>query len=133
MTQPFQQLLAAAAAQPRPQRLLFVFAASQLPESATESQRAAYARGTGGSLTPLMCVDKSPGELARFEDLVSESRNAGPEWAVVFVGGLDVNGPAESERPRIDAALKQMIDAIASGEVRRFLAFSPQGELLTFV
>jgi hypothetical protein len=80
----FQQLLDAAAAQPDPQRLLFVFAAAELPDGATPAQRERFLAGEGGALAPLMCVDKAPGDLADFGALLAESRRAGPPWQVAF-------------------------------------------------
>jgi hypothetical protein len=62
----FQQLLQEAAAQTEPQRLLFVFAAAELPKGATLAQRERYLAGEGGALAPLMCVDKAPVELEDF-------------------------------------------------------------------
>ena len=47
----FRQLLQAAAAQPDPQRLLFVFAAAELPDDPTPAQRERFAAGEGGALT----------------------------------------------------------------------------------
>ena len=65
----FDDLLQAARMQPEPQRLLFVFAAVELPDDATPAQRARFEAGQGGALVPLMCVDKTPQELASFEAL----------------------------------------------------------------
>ena len=44
----FRQLLAAAAAQSEPQRLLFVFAVTELPDNATPEQRERFQSGRGG-------------------------------------------------------------------------------------
>src|SRR3569833_112375 len=84
----FQQLLQAAAAQPEPQRLLFVFAGAELPDHPTPAQRERFTAGRGGALAPQMCVDKAPGDLADFDALVAESRLAGPPWQVVFAAAL---------------------------------------------
>lgn len=45
----FRQLLAAAAAQSEPQRLLFVFAVTELPDNATPEQRERFQSGRGGN------------------------------------------------------------------------------------
>ena len=63
----FDDLLRAATEQPEPQRLLFVFATAGVDADATAEQKARFEAGQGGTLTPLMCVDKLPGELASFE------------------------------------------------------------------
>ena len=71
--QHFPQLLAVAAAEPEPQRLLFVFAAAELPDNATPDQRARFQSGRGGALGPLMCVDKAPRDLPDFAALAAEA------------------------------------------------------------
>ena len=126
----FQQLLSTAAAQAQPHRLLFVFAAAELPDHPTEAQREAFAAGRGGALAPLMCVDKGAGELTDFAGLVAESRTAGPPWQVVFAGALPgLNGLAPT-KAEIDAALKTMVETIRVGGVEKYAAFGPDGEPL---
>ncbi|HTN10091.1 MAG TPA: hypothetical protein VL154_03880 [Acetobacteraceae bacterium] len=106
------------------QRLLLVFTAAELPDHATPAQRAAFEAGEGGTLAPLMCVDKAPAELASFAALVEESRRAGPDWAVLFTAALP--GPAATAD--IEAALQRMVDSIKTGDVEAFLPFNRQGE-----
>lgn len=106
------------------QRLLLVFTAAELPDHATPAQRAAFEAGEGGTLAPLMCVDKAPAELASFAALVEESRRAGPDWAVLFIAALP--GPAATAD--IEAALQRMVDSIKTGDVEAFLPFNRQGE-----
>ena len=107
----FQQLLRAAADQPAPQRLLFVFAGAELPDRPTEEQRERFLTGGGGALTPLMCVDKGPGELADFDALVAESRRAGPPWQVLFAAGLSGFDGQPPTRSQIDPALEKMVSS----------------------
>lgn len=128
----FQQLLRAAAAQDEPQRLLFVFAGAELPRSASEDQRARFLAGEGGSLTPLMCVDKAPGELADFDALLAESRLAGPPWRVVFAAGLSGRLGQPPSRAEVDEGLKAMAGAVRGGGVGGFAAYGPTGEPLDF-
>jgi hypothetical protein len=128
----FQQLLAAALAQPEPHRLLFVFAAAELPEDATAEQRDRFLAGQGGALSPLMCVDKAPTELSGFADLVEESRRAGPPWSMVFAGALGGRAgrpPAEAE---IDQALQMMVEAVRDGAFARFTAYDAEGAVVAF-
>ncbi len=127
---PFAQLLQAAHAQPDEQRLLFVFAAAELPEQATAEQREEFARGQGGSLTPLMCVDKAPDEVGSFQALADEARRMGPPWQVVFVAALSGKGPQPPADAQVDQALQRMVDAVKHGGIEGFLAFDPQGQLL---
>lgn len=128
----FEQLLQAAAAQPEPQRLLFVFAAAELPGDATPAQRARFAAGEGGTLAPLMCVDKAPHELAGFAALSAESRRAGPPWQVVFAAGLSGSQGRPPSAAQVDTALEAMVEAVRSGSIGRFAAYDAQGEPLEF-
>ena len=88
----FDDLLRLAREQPEPQRLLFVFAAAGIPEDATPAQRARFEAGEGGTLTPLVCLDRPPDELESFESLVAESRQFGTDWTIVFVAALAGGG-----------------------------------------
>ena len=124
----FQQLLLAAADQPEPQRLLFVFARADLPERASREQRDRFNAGRGGTLTPLMCVDKAPIDLADFDALLAESRLAGPPWQVVFAAGLSGAEGRPSTEAEIGPALEKMINAVWTGGVGEFAAFNPSGE-----
>lgn len=130
---PFDQLLAAAAAQSQRQILLFVFAAAQLPADATPAQRARYEEGAGGELTPLMCVEKSLDELSTFDALVSESRAVGPPWHVVFAAGLAGKDGQPPSAEAVEDALRTMVERVKSGAVQSFLALSPQGDSLSFI
>lgn len=134
MTSPtyFEQLLEAAAAQPEPQRLLFVFAAAELPDDATPAQRERFAAGQGGALVPLACVDKAPSELTTFEALVAESREASPPWQAVFIAGLPGQGGRPPTSQAIDAALESMVDGVRQGRFSGYLVLGPAGEPLTF-
>ena len=102
----FDDLLRAARQQPDPQRLLFVFATAELPEDCTPEERARFAAGRGGALTPLMSVDKAPEEIADFQALVEESRSFGKEWSVVFVAALAGSGDTEEAFERMIASIK---------------------------
>lgn len=125
---PFQHLLNAAAAQPEPQRLLFVFAAAELPADASPAQRADFIAGRGGALAPQMCVDKSPAELSDFRQLCDEALRAGPPWQVVFIAGMDASGGAA----RTDQALARMVDRIRQGHFDGLLALDRDGGILDF-
>lgn len=131
-TSHFEQLLAAAAAQPEPQRLLFVFTGAELPPDATPAQRARFEAGQGGALTPLACVDKEPGELSSFEALVAEARSATPDWQVVFIAGLSGSGGQPPSHERVDRALGMMVEAVRTGRLHAYLALGPRGEPLRF-
>ena len=123
----FDDLLRMARAQREPQRLLFVFAAAELPAGATAQQRAAFEAGHGGELAPLMCVDKTPDEVASFAALLDESRRAGPPWAIVFVAALSGrDGVAPSEQDA-DTPLQRMVGSVRAGSISGLLPFDRQG------
>ena len=128
----FQQLLRAAAAEPEPQRLLFVFAGAELPKHPTVEQRERFNAGRGGALAPLMCVDKAPGDLADFDALRAESRRAGPPWQVVFAAALSGAEGRPPPKPHIDTALEKMVSAVTLGMVGRFAAFTEDGDPIQF-
>jgi hypothetical protein len=128
----FEQLLQAAAAQPEPQLLLFVFAAAQLPADATPAQRQRFEQGLGGALEPLACVDKGLQELTTFEALVEESRSASPPWQVVFVAGLAGSNARPPAPDVVDVALKAMVEGVRSGQFGAWLALDARGEPLQF-
>ncbi len=129
----FDQLLQAAAAQPEPQRLLFVFAAAELPDDATPAQRQRFAAGAGGALAPVCCVDKGLEELADFEQLVAQSHAAGPPWHVVFAAGLAGGGGRPPSAQQVQRALEAMVERVRSGTIGNLLALAPSGEALHFV
>lgn len=121
----FDDLLRAARAQTRPQRLLFVFTTAVLPDAPTAAQRAAFEAGEGGALEPLMCVDKAPDELGGWETLVEESRGFGPDWQVVFVGAMDAADAAAT-----DAALQRLVSAVREGRLSGLLPLDRHGRVL---
>jgi len=129
-TSHFSQLLAAAAAEPEPQRLLFVFAAAELPDRPTPEQEARFRAGRGGALGPLMCVDKAPRDLPDFNALVSEAERAGPPWSIVFAASLSGHAGRPPDKARIDLALETMVDAVRDGRISGFAAYGPDGDFL---
>lgn len=131
----FEDLLKAADQQPDAQRLLFVFASSELPDDCTDEQRARFELGMGGALVPLMEVDKLPDEIGGFDKLVEESTQfAGDhparDWAIVFVGALAGQGQHPPSSADADEPLRRMAGAIREGTVHPFLAFDRQGQLV---
>ena len=132
-TSDFDQLLQAAAAQPEPQRLLFVFATAELPEDATPAQRQRFAAGGGGSLAPVMCVDKGLEEMGSFDELVAESREAGPPWQVLFAAGLCGRHGQSPGAEQVGRALQTMVERVREGMIESYLALAPSGEALHFV
>lgn len=129
----YDELLAAAAQQPEPQRFLFVFAKKELPEdhAAAEAQR--FQAGLGGALTPIMCVDKPQTELTTFSDLVTESEKTGNPWDVVLIACLSGRGGVMPSASDADQALKTMIESVRTGgNLARFVAFDRDGDPIRF-
>ncbi|WP_298826171.1 ribonucleotide reductase subunit alpha [uncultured Piscinibacter sp.] len=123
----FDDLLRTARSQREPQRLLFVFAAAELPADATPQQRAAFEAGHGGELAPLMCVDKTPDEVASFTALLEESRRAGPPWAIVFVAAMPGRDGIAPTAQDADAPLQRMVASVRAGTIAGLLSFDRQG------
>lgn len=128
----FGDLLQAAKEQADSQRLLFVFAQAGIPEDATAEQRARFEAGQGGTLTPLMCVDKAPDELDSFDALLEESRQFGQAWDIVFVASLSGAGSVGPTPEQAQSSLQRMIESIQSGAIGRFLAFDLHGQPVQF-
>ncbi|HWR77349.1 MAG TPA: ribonucleotide reductase subunit alpha [Thiobacillus sp.] len=126
----YADLLKAAKQQAEPQRLLFVFTKSELPEGYTEAQNRDFEAGTGGVLTPQMCVDKALDELGDFSDLVKESRQMGPDWKIVFVASLPGHAGVMPSTEAAQEPLKTMIHSIQNGAISKYLAFDQDGDLI---
>lgn len=117
----FDQLLAAAGRQSEPQRLLLVFVGAELPEGSTPEQAAGFEAGQGGALAPLMCVDKTPQELASFAALAQEAARFGQPWALVFAAAM-------ADGPDPGAPLQRMVEDIQRGAIARYLPFNTAGQ-----
>lgn len=128
----FDDLLQAARAQPEPQRLLFVFTGAELPPDGTPEQRRHFEDGHGGTLIPLMYVDKTPDQIDAFADLVAESREMQCEWSVVFVAALDGRDGRALTSAEAEAPLLRMIDAIKVGSLGAFIPFDRTGAPVLF-
>lgn len=129
----FAALLRVAHEQEEPQRLLFVFARRELGEHATAAQRDAFARGDGGALQPVLCVDKLPHEVESFTALAAESESTGHAWDIVFVGSLEGRGGIVPNPDEADQPLRFMVNAINDGRVAEFAAFDRDGHAIRFV
>ncbi|MEO5696746.1 MAG: ribonucleotide reductase subunit alpha [Burkholderiaceae bacterium] len=128
----FDDLLRSACGQPEPQRLLFVFTAAGVPDDATAQERTRFEARQGGTLTPLMCVDKAPEDLASFETLLEESSQFDQAWDIVFVAALAGTDDARPSSLQAEAPLQRMVESIKSGRIDGFIAFDAQGQPVQF-
>jgi len=87
----FDDLLRTAAAQAEPQRLLFLFAQKGEIEKRSGAAIDRSATISGGTLTPIMCVDKGLDELTSFDGLSQESEALGKSWDIVLVACMAGN------------------------------------------
>ena len=127
----FDDLLNAARQQTSVQRLLLVFATTELPTDATPEQRAGFARGEGGALTPAMCVDKSPAEVADFLSLKTEANQFVLPWRLVFASTLSGSATEPPGSEQVESALQRMVESIKLGAFANMIAFDVEGEIVT--
>ncbi|MEQ5833710.1 ribonucleotide reductase subunit alpha [Marinobacter sp. NFXS9] len=130
MIESYRDLIEAADTQPEPQRFLFVFCRAELPEDASVEEQRRFDRGEGGTLSPVICVDKPLQDVRHFEALVEESRATGQDWDVVFVAAMSGRGGQAPTTDEAQQPLTMMVETIRLGNVGNYLAFSREGELL---
>ena len=130
----FDSYLAAAQQQPEPQRLLFIFVRTVLPEDADATEIARFEAGAGGSLLPVMYVDKRPQEVAGFEALREESHQQGEDWQIVLTAALAGRGGRVPTDEDVDQAFNSLIANIhAGGDLSGMLAFDREGDPVQFL
>ncbi|MGY4878541.1 ribonucleotide reductase subunit alpha [Vreelandella aquamarina] len=112
--------------QPVPQRLLFVLTRAELPDLPTEAQRQHVARGEGGVLLPVLCVDKCPTEIDGMTALLQESKETGIEWDIAFVAVMD--HPMNDDV--IETRLAHLVNAVQMGDIGRMVAFNRTGDAM---
>ncbi|RUO42742.1 ribonucleotide reductase subunit alpha [Aliidiomarina taiwanensis] len=130
MLSSYDDFIKAAKTQDEPQRLLFVFTRIELPEEATEEQRARFKEGEGGNLDPVLCVDKLPDEVDCLEALIEESEQTGLTWDVAFAASMSGMLGHAPTTEQAEQPLNMMVESIKGGTVANFLAFNREGELL---
>lgn len=126
----FANLLAAARVQAEPQRLLFVFAVAELPRDASAAERARFEGGKGGTLAPVLCVDKRPEEIADFAALVRESLQTGLRWDIAFVAAMSGRAGCAPGSDEAVQPLRLMVEAIKGGRIGELLAVDRNGALI---
>ena len=127
----FDDLLNAARQQTEPHRLLFVFTNAELPDDCTAEQRTNFDANQGGTLTPVMCVDKSPDDLRDFADLERESRAPGHDWRIVFAAALPGHAGQAPTNAAVEQSLQSMVAGIKAGVLGSYIPFDRTGNIVT--
>ncbi|MCG7198626.1 ribonucleotide reductase subunit alpha [Marinobacter pelagius] len=126
----YQDLIQATREQAEPQRLLFVFCRAELPDDASPEEKAAFERGEGGALTPVICVDKTPDEAPDFGTLALESEATGQPWDMVFVAAMSGRGGIAPSSDEAQQPLTMMVEGIRMGHISNYLPLNGQGEAI---
>lgn len=126
----YADLITTAKNETNPQRLLFVFAKAVLPDDATPEEKAAFEKGEGGALDPILCVDKTPEEAASFATLVAEAETTGHSWDVAFISAMSGHAGQTLNSDECIQPLNMMVEQIRLGKISQFLAISRDGELI---
>jgi len=131
MISSYQDLVKASQNEHEPQRFLFVFCKAELPDDASAAERAAFQRGEGGALTPVICVDKTPVEAPDFTVLAEESRTTGQDWDMVFVAAMSGRGGIEPSSDEAQQPMTMMVESIRMGNVGNYLPLDQSGQAVS--
>ncbi len=119
----YQELLEMANNQEQPQRLLFLFVQPEgnNPKKSKKHQK--------GSLTPVMCVDKLPDEVANFDALVKEADSIEKNWQFVFISGLSGENNLAPSSEDAEPYLNRMTSDLQTGQnIARYLVLDRAGQ-----
>lgn len=131
MISSYQDLIQASRSQQEAQRLLYVFCRAELPGEASAEEKAAFERGEGGALTPVICVDKTPEEAPDFGALVEESRATGQAWDVVFIAAMSGRGGMTPSTDEAQQPLAMMVESIRLGHIGNYLPLDTEGNAIS--
>lgn len=131
MISSYKDLIQASRSQQEAQRLLYVFCRAELPDEASEEEKAAFERGEGGALTPVICVDKTPEEAPDFGALVEESRATGQSWDVVFIAAMSGRGGMAPSTDEAQQPLTMMVESIRLGHIGNYLPLDNEGNAVS--
>ena len=115
----FEDLVLVAKQQPNPQRLLMLYAKANAIKAKSEDGQ------PGGTLAPIMCVDKTPDEITSFASLVEEADSINKNWDFIFVAGMSGLGGQPPTSDDAEPLLKTMTNDLANGHMKmeNFLIF----------
>ncbi|MCK2150594.1 MULTISPECIES: ribonucleotide reductase subunit alpha [Marinobacter] len=127
----YSDLIQATRSQHEAQRLLFVFCRAELSDDATAEEKAAFERGEGGALTPVICVDKTPDEAPDFAALAEESKSTGQPWDVVFIAAMSGRGGVAPSSDEAQQPLTMMVESIRLGHIGHYLPLDSNGNAVS--
>lgn len=106
---------------------------ASLPKDHEAEERSSFNAGQGGALQPVMCVDKTLGELGSFSDLVNESRQMEQDWQIVLVAALSGKNGVIPDSTEAEGSLKMMVETVQNGgDLSKFMAFDRSGTPVLF-
>ena len=73
-------------------------------------------KGISGTITPVICVDKTPDEITSFEDFVKEADSINSDWDMMFIAGLSGENNEMPTPEDADPILNQMVNNLMSGQ-----------------
>lgn len=124
MISSFDELLKAASSEKDAQRLLMLFAQA---ETTTKKHKSTQ-RGT---VSPLMCVDKLPEDIASFEALAAEADSVNADWDFVLIAGLSGEGSVPPSEEEAEPYLNQMTNDLTTGQnIAKYVVFDRKGNAL---
>ena len=129
----FAELLVAAQTQLTQQQLLLVFAKAELPDNSTDTQKADFDAGEGGTLTPVACVDKRASELISFEALCLEAAEFVPEWDILFAGVWGARHGQKLKDEDIDEKMQEVVEWIKVGQIDKLATFDRYGSAVNLL
>ena len=126
MISSFQDLLDMAHAMDEPQRLLLLLAK-------TDACRPGGDDTHTGTLTPIICVDKAPDEIADFGSLVAEADQVTNDWDMMLVTSLSGQGGEPPTSAQAEPHLDRMANDLRNGQdLSRYVIFD-RHENLVFI
>lgn len=112
MISSFSDLLNMTAELEHPHRLLLLFAQTE----SVSNKKKKKSKEQRGLITPVMCVDKLPDEIASFAALVAEADDINTDWNFILIAGLGGQDGKPPTSEDADPYLNQMVNGLASGE-----------------
>jgi hypothetical protein len=109
MSSNFSKMIELAQKQEQPQRLLIMLAKSEIETSDKD-------KGISGTITPVICVDKTPDEITTFEDFVMEADSIESDWDMMFLSSLSGKNNEMPTPEEADPMLNKMVNDLMSGQ-----------------